>query len=392
MKAKNDISIVRGGCIAVVLLAAASSAFAYPPDPDNAAMLYYQAFLLDEQPDEATAQLLDDFVKGTIGPSDKIKEYVRSCRSAINYALMATEREHCNWGIVYSKGFSTALPHLAQCRRLSKLMLADARLLAAQGACREALDRCLSTKRLARHVGDEIVISLLVAHAIDGMADDCIREIVGMTSPDPQVLQWLKGQLMTASTPPPSFAKGLKLEQEMALDTMRMDRLVEIREMLTGDGGSQPNGLPAKVDEEFLAKNREYYERYMTVLQATLAAPMPYEKKHAELKAMVDRMTQEASKGPDAVLTAALGPALNRVYSIEAKSQARANALRVGVELLLARAQSGALPERLPANMAKDPFSDQDYLYEKTGAGFVLRCQGKDLDKDTTYEYAFAVK
>jgi len=395
MSAKNDISIVsivRGGCIAVVLLAAASAAFAYPPDPDNAALLYYQAFLLDEQPDEATSQLLDDLVKGTISPNDKVKEYVQSCRSTINYALMATEREHCNWGIVYSKGFSAALPHLAQCRRLSKLMLADARLLAAQGAYDEALERCLSTKKLARHVDDGIVISLLVAHAIDALADDCIRDILGMTSPDPQVLQRLKGQLLTVSTPAPSFAKGLKLEQEMALDMMRMDRLDEIMDVLKSADGSTPNVLPAKVDEAFLARNREYYERYMTALQATLAAPMSYEKKHAELKAMVDRMTQEVGKNPDAVLTAALVPALNRVYSIEAKAQARANALRVGIEILIARTQTGALPERLPTDLPKDPFSDGDYLYEKTGAGFVLRCQGKDLDKDTTYEYTFAVK
>jgi len=241
-------------------------------------------------------------------------------------------------------------------------------------------------------VGDGIVISLLVGHAINALADDCIREILGMTSPDPQVLQWLKGQLLTVSTPAPSFAKGLKLEQEMALDMMRMDRLEELTEVLKSADGSTPNGPAVKIDEEFLARNREYYERYMTALQATLAAPMSYEKKHAELKAMVDRMTQEASKSPDAVLTTALVPALNRVYSIEAKSQARANALRVGVEILLARTQAGALPEHLPANMPKDPFSDQDYLYEKTGTGFVLRCQGKDLDKDTTYEYAFAVK
>jgi hypothetical protein len=64
----------------------------------------------------------------------------------------------------------------------------------------------------------------------------------------------------------------------------------------------------------------------------------------------------------------------------------------VGIELLLAQAQTGTLPERLPANMLKDPFSGQDYAYEKTSTGFVLRCQGKDLDKDTTYEYPFTVK
>jgi hypothetical protein len=390
MRAKRDMSIVRAGCIAVVLLVIVSPAFAYPPDPDNAAVLYYQAFLLYDAP---TSQALDDFVKGTTGPSEEVKECLQKGRTAISYALMATERGQCNWGLVYSRGFSLALPHLAQCRSLAKLLLADARLLAAEGNYREALERCLSTKRLARHVGDEMVISLLVAHAINGLADDCIRDILGLMSPDPQVLQWLKGQLMAVGTPARSFGASLKLEHEMFKDMIRMDRLDELTEALKGDGTSQvPAGLPAQIDEEFLAKNREYYDHYMTTLQATLAAPIPYAKKHAELKAMLERVTQEAGRKPDAVLTTVLVPALNRVLSIDAKAQARANALCVGVELLLAKAQTGALPERLPANMLKDPFSEQDYLYEKTSTGFVLRCQGKDLDKDTTYEYAFTVK
>lgn len=391
MRAKKEISIVRAGCLAVVLLVVASPAFAYPPpDPDNAAVLYYQAFLLYNAP---TSQAFDDFVKGTTGPSEEVKECLQKGRTAISYALMATEREQCNWGLVYSKGFSLALPHLAQCRSLAKLILADARLLAAEGNYREALERCLSTKKLARQVGDELVIGLLVWHAIDGLADDCIRDIVGLMSPDAQMLQWLKGQLITISTPASSFAGSLRLEHEMFMDMMRMDRLDELTEVLKGDGTSQaPAGLPAQIDEEFLAKNREYYDYYMTTLQATLAAPISYAKKHAELKAMLERMTQEAARKPNAVLTTVLVPALNRVFSIETKSQARANALRVGLELLLVKAQTGTLPERLPANMLKDPFSDQDYLYERTSTGFVLRCQGKDLDKDTTYDYAFTVK
>ena len=57
-----------------------------------------------------------------------------------------------------------------------------------------------------------------------------------------------------------------------------------------------------------------------------------------------------------------------------------------------AKAQTGSLPDRLPANALKDPFSGQDYLYQKTAAGFMLRCQGKDLDKDQVYEWEFKVK
>jgi hypothetical protein len=362
-------------------------AAAYPPDPDNAAVLYYQSFLLCNAP---ASQSFDDFVKGTTGPNEEIKQYLhQNARTAITYALMAAEREQCNWGLVYSKGFSVVFPHLAQCRSLSRLLLADARLLASEGNYREALERCLSTKKLARHVGDEVVISLLVRHAIDALADDCIRDILGMTPPDPQMLQWLKGQLAAVSAPQASFAKGLKYEQEMALDMMQMDRFPEFKEALTGGDTSK---IPAKIDEEFLAKNREYYTRYMTTMQATLAGPMSYSEKCLALRTMQSQMMQEADNKTDDVVTAILVPALGKVYSIEVKAQARANALRVGLELLTAKAQTGKLPERLPANMLKDPFSGQDYLYQKTAAGFVLRCQGKDLDKDKIYEFEFKVK
>jgi hypothetical protein len=401
MRVKNHTFVMHGVCLAAVVLVAASPVFAYPPDPDNAALLYYQAFLLYNAPG---TESFDDFARGKTGPSDEIQECLKTGRTAISYALLATEREQCNWGLVYSKGFSMALPHLAQSRSLAKLLLADARMLAFDGQYREAFERCLSTKRLARHLGDEVVISLLVRHAIDAVADDGIRDILGMTPPDPQMLDWLKGQLASVSAYPPSFARSLKYEQEMTLEMLRADRLAELKvelgaveagkiaetiEALQAGDASQ---IPGQAEEALLARNREYLADYMTTMQATLARPMPYAEKWQILRAAQTQMVQDAATKPEAVITGTVAPALGKIYSVEVKAQARANALRVGMELLTAKAQTGKLPERLPANMLKDPFSDQDYLYEKTSTGFVLRCQGKDLDKDTTYEYPFTVK
>ncbi len=385
MKATTGLAMIVVAGALVAGFRPVTEAATLPPDPDNAAVLYYQSFLLCNAP---ASQSFDDFVKGTTGPNEEIKQYLhQKARTAIDYALMAAEREQCNWGLVYSKGFSMALPHLAQCRSLSRLLLADARLLASDGKYRKALERCLSTKRLARHVGDDTVISLLVRHAIDGLADDCIRDILGLMPPDAQTLDWLKGQLATASSGQAALGKSLKTEQEVFLETMRMDRLAELKEELKS---SVP--LPEKVDEEFLAKNREYYARFMISMQTTLAGPMSYAEKWSALRTMLNRLAQEAEKGTDATVAATLVPALGKVYGINIKAQARANALRVGLELLIAKAQTGSLPDRLPANALKDPFSGQDYLYQKTAAGFVLRCQGKDLDKDQVCEWEFKVK
>jgi len=45
------------------------------PDPDNAALLYYQAFLLRPQPDDATYRLLDAVLRGA-EPDENLREYL----------------------------------------------------------------------------------------------------------------------------------------------------------------------------------------------------------------------------------------------------------------------------------------------------------------------------
>lgn len=66
-------------------------------------------------------------------------------------------------------------------------------------------------------------------------------------------------------------------------------------------------------------------------------------------------------------------------------------------------AQTGQLPETLPANLPKDPFSGQDFEYEITERGFVLRCRAKDIlasqaiwppgtDPDVVHEYEFELQ
>ena len=85
-------------------------------------------------------------------------------------------------------------------------------------------------------------------------------------------------------------------------------------------------------------------------------------------------------------------PALGSILSARTSIEASANATRAGVALCLERARTGLLPEVLPAGLPKDPFSGQDFQYERTRNGFVLRCRGKDLAKDKTYEYPFILK
>jgi len=68
------------------------------------------------------------------------------------------------------------------------------------------------------------------------------------------------------------------------------------------------------------------------------------------------------------------------------------NALKTAVEVYLVGAQTGRLPETLSAYAPKDPFSGQEFEYEVTQSGFVLRCRAADLDGNRIREYDFTVR
>jgi hypothetical protein len=148
MKATTPLTLAAAAVVLLGGLGPMAPALAYPPDPNNAALLYYQAFLLVPEPDDrAVADMKADVATGKIPPNEQVKEYLKKCREAIDCALTASRLQHCDWGLQYSKGFSAVFPQLAQARSLSFLILADARVLAAEGEYRQALERCLATYR-----------------------------------------------------------------------------------------------------------------------------------------------------------------------------------------------------------------------------------------------------
>ena len=54
--------------------------------------------------------------------------------------------------------------------------------------------------------------------------------------------------------------------------------------------------------------------------------------------------------------------------------------------------KTGKVPKDLPEGLPKDLFSGKDFGYERTGTGFVLRCQGRDLKDDKVHTYEFKVR
>ena len=383
----------RRSLVMLVLCTVASTAPAYPPDPDNAALLYYQAFIVRPKNHDEVVNQLDDVARGKMEPTTEIRQYLEKCQGSIELTVAAASIPECTWGIRYSQGFEAQMPHLAQMRSLAQLMAADARVRALDGDASAALDRCLVMRQMAQHIGDDTVISLLVGISVNTMANQGIRDTLAEVQVGEDTLARLAQQLSIVPSRQTQAKSALKNEAEIALAQMHLgnDQLIQLMISSSEDLEEEKAQRLRNADDSFFEQNRRYYAEVMAAVNAVLDRTESYEQKHMGLSTLIQKVFSDAPQEDAAVFTALLIPALGKILSAETAARADDNALRAGVALCLAKERGGSLPAALPAGSPKDPFTGKDFAYETTDSGFVLRCQAQDLDKGKIHAYEFTV-
>ena len=297
--------------------------------------------------------------------------------------------QKCDWGFRYSQGFEARLPHLAQIRFLAYVLLADARVRALDGDYKGALDRCLQMRTFTRHIGDDTLISYLVGVAVQRLGYERMNDIIGLAAKDAETLRWLQNELAVPEARTLSPVTPLKIEKEIAeglLQTSQRDKLLAPCRVLNSRTWPSSTRRPTRRPWPGHGGFTRHTSRRRLAL---LSANGPYEQTHGNL---MNLMQTVDANDPSLAIARFLTPALGSTLSAKTGVEASANATKAGVAICLQYAEKGRLPQALPEGLPKDPFSGQDFQYEKKGSGFVLRCRGKDLTKDKTYEYAFALK
>jgi hypothetical protein len=363
--------------------------------PDNAALLYYQAFLLYEKPDATMDKMLSDFLDDKIKANEVIEQYIERNRKVIDFMVTAANTPSCDWGYDYSQGLELAMPNLGQLRQVTYLMQAEAKLLAEQGDYKTALDRCLSMHKMGLHAAGKTFIGYLVAIAISGRANSTIQDILKDTAEDLQTLDWLKNQLAEIYKRPSTFKIAIDFEKEVFETYMTREKFNEVlfnKDLVVIEASllkiAQERFLSA--DEQFFVRNRDYWQNYFAAVKAAL--DMPYPQAFAKLKEIEEKVKKDVIENPDATATAILVAPFARICSQRIRAKTNFNAIRAAIELYIIKAKTGRLPDKLPADLPKDLFSSKPFEYKKTDDGFILRCQGKDLSKDEIYEYEFKIK
>jgi hypothetical protein len=379
-------------CLALALtgILAAMPAHALPPDPDNAALLYYQAFISFPKSQDSMSGQLRKVAEGRIDPNEAVRDYVTQCAGVLKLTRAAAAIPSCTWGVRYSQGYDAVMPYLSQIRSLCFLVLTEARILASDGHPRRALENCLVCKQMTRHVGDVTLVSVLVGVAMDRAANQSLCDVLGNHPANETQIVWLKQELSRLSRNALGTSQALKTEQEVAVAEMRPDN-PDFVQMLTNTFGDDVTERLDQADDAFYAANRAYFREIMGSVLATLNSPLPFAEKVDKLASVAERIKAEGKQDSRAVLTVALFPGVASILGRETEMNADNAALGTALGLYLTKAKTGKLPTRLPVNGPTDPYSGKPFIYEVTEDGFTLQCRAKAPHQEKPSTYRFQV-
>jgi hypothetical protein len=392
---KKLTSVVWATLISLVLNC---PALGYPADPHNAALLYYQAFCVYEKPDDTMKDMIRGLANGRIEPNPTITKYIESCRPAIKLAASAGKLVKCDWGLKYSDGLDMQARHLAETRMLTHIILADGRTALTRADYDLAILRCLTARRLALHTAeDPTAISFLVEKSIERITNKCIQDILSSRAMELKTLEHLKVQLDELDSRFKSVEFFLETEQEVMAMYTTPDRIRELLPYINPENTPRLVNASDDVrkyilnaDEQFCQRNLAYYNEHWNAVFSALE--LPYQQAYNKLKGLDERAAEDYKENPDAFIAVLLAPAVWKIYNNGVQSTTFSNALNTATEIYMITARTGQLPDSPPAGLPKDLFSGEDFEYEKTDEGFVLRCQGKDLEEDKVHEYEFKIR
>lgn len=351
-----------------------------PPNPGNAALLYYQAFLLRPEPNDA----MQYEIYPDTEPTRQIRAYMGHCLPVIEIVEIASRMPGCIWGVWPERRLSLVALR-REIGRIENILLVDAKTLAVDGHYHVALERCLIVRRLARHLSDDPEL-YIYATGFDKPALYKIRDVLGVMPPDVETLMWLRGQLAVVQVLSRPFGEVLKARAGRLLDHVRTTPVslsfyknLVVEEV---EGERAKEDARNLTDEQFLSIARKGLQCFTDSVLRILDSEMPYEKKIAQIDRFFDEPLEDDSNDllVEAVISAmtpTIGGEVTRGYPFRVVHEAHVNGVKAAVEVYLEVAKTGNLPEKLPDHLPKDPFTGRDFIYEITNEGFALRCQSE---------------
>jgi len=393
-----------------------SPTLGYPADPNNAALLYYQAFISFPSNYNEMSLPLDPSPSGLIEPNEAIRDYLKTCDSVFDFANAAAKLKACDWGIRYTRGnkmeppHDPLSPHLPLVRQLCLHVMTQAQVYAADKEYKKALENCLIIRKISQHSGDDNMLYLCVNASCHGLANRAIRQVLSMMPSNLTMLAWLEKELAQVSQRP-NIGNALATEEQCALRLMNKGNryLMQMAEMCR-DGLPETDPtmkgifddellLMKAVDEysfvsisTFIEASRAHYKQTMVTMRAIMEELDTFEAKRRKLQHLYEQIEADGVSDPHAFYTSVFVTQSVGIHAILTQLRSDDNLLKVAIHLYKTKAQTRELPNVLPVGLPKNIFNSKVFDYEKTDDGFILRMETIGRHKDKPIEFTFRVR
>jgi len=383
---RQQLAVARSEAGALAL----SVAPARLPDRDNAALVYIQAIEAMGIENDTWPEQWDewvDFEQGSLDPNDpSLLDFLRRQTPALILMREASDKPGCYFERDYGRpSIDMLLPYLSPMRCAARLLAVDARVKAAGGDIGGALSDVNAMFAIAEHVGsDSILVSMLVAAAIDRIASDTLSVVLASGKTSEQDLAQL--HVDTSLSFRRMFERSMRMEEAFGLSvfcdvaTGRVS-LDNIAGSSAAGRGSPWQGALASLYRVFLmADDMATHQRYMQ--EYRLLAAKPYHEAREDW----ERFSTELGSGPGGILTALMLPALKSCAIAATEAEARRRVARLAVAMHRYRAAEGRFPEKLaelaPDSIAfipVDPFDGKSMKLKWIERGPVIYSVGPDM-------------
>ena len=338
--------------------------YAAPPDADNAAALYAQAF-------------------AALTPDDpRTPAFLSRNQKALQLLLQAAERKSCRYPVDLSAGFSTTFPHLANIKKCASLLEAEAVAQAGRGRTDQASKAVLASLRLARSLENEpVLISQLVRFAAERSALSGLEQALTRKPFEADQLLSLQAALRDAGGLEP-FARALAGERCSIIAAFQALPEEQVK-VLFGTTARYSDYQKTPTWQEDFNFALDYYASLLAAAEKSLPGAF------ASVADTEARMEGARTKG--LLISVGMLPGIRGIFAKPGDTTARVRAAQAALAVERYRLKpdnglpaslDGLVPEFLEAVPA-DPFDGKPLRYEKlAGGGYVVYSVGKDLQDD----------
>jgi len=380
-------------------------------DSQNAAPLYHKAAELYQEVPQDVSQLLGKkYREAATEEKQLIEKWITDNEETLELVVAGSKKPYY-WQEYGNERYpnmmmAIRLPSLSDFRRLARTLRWRAYLRAEQGRYEDTFDDMKACYRFGRHLrGDKSLIEQLVGIAIEAIAVQTIRDIIGKYQIDSVTLATFQ-QDFEQMIADENFTVSFKFEKLAMYDVIQRcfteDRFGEGH--LSLDGLRLVGSVTDSELFEFILEGKHW----TTPLHVLFTHPNKQESREMvdRCYAFWDKIAQKTpaqirAEGIDTekeameiikgnILLEILTPAIGRVCEIAHRNRIDVEATLAVIAILRYKEDVGDYPENLDelieAGLLKalpiDPYSDQPLVYKGTESDFVLYGVGENFKDD----------